>query len=200
MKITLYEMGTTRSARCRWTLLELGLEFEAIETRPLLHTDELTAINPMGKAPAIVIDGRPLFESCAICTALADANPDKGLISPSGTWQRALHDQWTCFTLSELEAWLWHSAKHSFLYPEEERVPEILEPNAKEFRKGAAVANDALAKNDYIINDAFSVTDIIMSFSLNWARRAGLTAEFDAINTYLDRILAREHCPLAPTS
>ena len=28
--IKLYELGPTRSARCRWTLLEAGLEYESI--------------------------------------------------------------------------------------------------------------------------------------------------------------------------
>ena len=33
MSITLYELQPTRSARARWTLLELGIAFESIEGR-----------------------------------------------------------------------------------------------------------------------------------------------------------------------
>lgn len=198
MKITLYELGQTRSARCRWTLLELGLEFESIDGRPLLHTDELKKLHPMGKLPAVVIDGRPLFESGAICTFLADAHLDKDLIAPPGTWQRALHEQWLCFTFSELEAWLWHNAKHTFVYPEEDRIAEVIEPNGREFKAGAAVIEDVLTKSDYLIDNTFSVIDIITGFSLNWGRRTGLTQEFDAINTYLDRLYTRPHCTFAP--
>lgn len=197
MDIILYEMDKTRSVRCRWTLLELGLEFEAIAARPLLHTDELRAVNPMGKSPAILIDGAPLFESCAICTALADACPDKGLIFPSGTRERALHDQWTCFALSELEAWLWHSARHSFVYPEDQRIPDVIAPNGEEFKKGARVVDDWLETSEYMVANAFSVTDINVSFALNWGRRSGLTADFPAIDAYLDRLYRREHCVMS---
>lgn len=197
MDITLYEYGPTRSARCRWTLLELGLPFESIEARSMFGTDELKQLHPLGKLPVARIDGQILFESGAICTYLADAHPDKGLIAAPGTWQRALHDQWLCFTFAELEAWLWHSAKHSFIYPEEKRIAEVVPLNAEEFKKGAAVINDVLGASDHLVGGAFSVTDIITAYSLNWGRRARLTGELDAVNAYLDRLYERPHCPLS---
>lgn len=196
MDIVLYETSPSRSLRCRWTLLELGIDYQSIEGRPLFRSDELKRINPMGKIPAAVIDGRPLFESAAICVALADAHPEKDLIAKPGSWDRALHDQWTCFTLAELESWLWHSAKHTFIYPEEERIPEVIALNTREFRKGASVVNDALQDTDYLVGGTFSVTDIIASFALNWGRRAGLTEGLDTVNGYLDRLYERPYCKL----
>ena len=96
--IKLYELGPTRSARCRWTLREAGLEYESIGNTPdIIGSAELRAVHPLGKLPAAVIDGRPLFESAAICTAIADLVPARGLVGPSGSWARALHDQWVCF-------------------------------------------------------------------------------------------------------
>jgi glutathione S-transferase len=50
-----------------------------------LVSEELKKINPMGKVPAVVISGEPLFEAAAICTYLADLLPETGLIAPSGT-------------------------------------------------------------------------------------------------------------------
>ena len=41
MDITLYEMGTSRSLRCRWTLKEIGLEYKSIEDRSLFRSNEL---------------------------------------------------------------------------------------------------------------------------------------------------------------
>ena len=66
--ITLYGLGTSRSARCRWTLLELGLEFEYVEDRSLLRTDKLRQLQPLAKMPVALINGQVLFESAAICT------------------------------------------------------------------------------------------------------------------------------------
>lgn len=113
MTIVLYELQPTRSARVRWTLLELGIAFESIEGRgrEIFALPELVQIHPMSKLPALRDSGRPLFESAAICTWLADSHPQSGLIAPSGTWPRALHDQWTAFTLAEVEANLWHTAR-----------------------------------------------------------------------------------------
>lgn len=195
-KIKLYEFPPTRSARCRWTLLELDVPFESVEDRTLIRSPELKKIHPLGKLPAVLIDDQPLFESAAICTWLADSHADKGLIAPSGTWARALHDQWVCFTLSELEAWLWHSAKHTFVNPEEERMAKIIEPNGREFQAGAKVIEDHLASHDYLVEDRFSVTDIIAAYALNWGRLQGLTRDFGAINGYLDRLYQRPHCSL----
>ena len=52
MDITLYEMGTSRSLRCRWTLKEAGLEYKSIDDRSLLRNNELKMIHPLGKKQA----------------------------------------------------------------------------------------------------------------------------------------------------
>ena len=72
-KITLYEYGTTRSTRCRWTLKEAGLAFDALDTRP--HKPEVLALNPIGKLPVAVIDGGVLTESAAISTHSRTSRP-----------------------------------------------------------------------------------------------------------------------------
>ena len=121
-------MAPTRSARCRWTLLEAGLEFESIGNAPeIIGSDALREAHPLGKLPAAVIDGRPLFESAAICTAIADMVPERGLIAEPGTWSRALHDQRVSFALTEMEAWLWSSELNDFILLDDQRVPEILD-------------------------------------------------------------------------
>lgn len=64
--IKLYELGPTRSARCRWTLLEAGLEYESVGNDPgIIGSEELKRVHPLGKLPAAIIDGKPLFESAA---------------------------------------------------------------------------------------------------------------------------------------
>lgn len=193
----LYESGPSRSARCRWTLLELGLEFESIEARELIGTDEYKKVHPQGKLPALVLDdGKVLFESAAICTYLADLAPEKKLLAPPGSWGRALHGQWVSFTLSELEAYLWSNARHTWFLPEDERVAAIVEPNNREAYSALAVLDRALAEDDYLVDNTFSVTDIFVGYAINWARRAKVLEGFDNLEGYLGRLLAREHCPL----
>ena len=197
MTIALYELAPTRSARVRWTLLELDIPFESVtgEAPEFFRSPELRAVHPLGKVPALVDNGRKLFESAAICNWLADSHPEKGLIAPSGSFARALHDRWVAFTLSELEAYLWSTARNTFIYPEAERLPAVFEQNAMEARRALAVFDDHLADAEWLVGGRFSVTDIFAGFALNWARMTELTANFAHVRAYLDRLLARPLCP-----
>jgi len=186
-------------------LLEAGLEYESVdEGRDIFKNPELRKIHPLGKLPAALIDGKPLFESAAISSAIADMVPKKELIAKPGTWSRALHDQWVCFALSELEAWAWSNAVNTFVLPEDQRVPEIKPQNALLFKRGAAALDKVLGECDYLIENRFTVTDIIVSYAVNFGRLQGWTEEFSNIRTYLDRLFEREHCTLGkqapPTS
>ena len=196
MNITLYELGTSRSLRCRWTLMELGLEYTSIEDRLLLRSDELKKIHPLGKMPAAIINGMALFESSAICNYVADQTKDIDLIAKPGTWSRAQHDQWTYFNLTELEAWIWSTAVNTFVLPEDERIHACIPQNEKMFKKGANVLDRYLADHEYFVEDRFTVTDIIIGYTLNWARRQGLVKDFPSINLFLERLFLREHCVL----
>lgn len=195
MSITLFEFGPTRSARVRWTLLELDVPFESVAGREVMGSPELKAVSPLGKVPGIVDDGRALFESAAICTWLADRHPEKGLVAPSGSWERALHDQWVSFCLAELEAHLWSTARNSFVYPGPQRLPAVLEQNAAEGRKSLEVLDRHLATAPFLVGGRFSVTDIIVGFAVRWAQGAGWTEGLTHCEAYTARLLAMPRCP-----
>ena len=197
MEVTLYGMGANRSARCKWTLEEAGIEYVQIDRRELAGADELRRFHPLAKIPAAVIDGRALFESVAICTHIADRAPAADLIARPGTFARAEHDQWVAFCLAEMESWLWNSGVNMYVLPEEERITAGFEQNVKMFKRSAAVAEAHLARADYLVENRFTVTDIIVGWCLNWARRLGHLEEFPALRRYVDRLLARPLCALA---
>ena len=196
MSITLYEFRPTRSKRVRWTLLELGVPFEAIDNRELIGSDELRKVHPMAKVPAITDNGRPLFESAAICTWLADSHADKGLISPSGTWERALHDQWCAFIMTELEAHLWSMARNTFVYPEDQRSQVVIDQAAMEAKKTLEVIDAHLGKEQYFVGQKFTVADIFSGFATNWAEGVGLAGDFEQVRAYNARMKERPHCTL----
>ena len=76
--IKLFELESTRSARVRWTLLEAELVYESVgNSVEVFGSEELRSVHPLGKLPAAIIDGKPLFESAAIVTAVADLVPEK---------------------------------------------------------------------------------------------------------------------------
>jgi len=196
LDITLYEYSSSRSKQARWALQELGLEFKSISGLEILHSDELKQINPMGKVPAVVIDGEPLFEAAAICTYLADLVPEKGLIAASGTWERALHLQWVSFALTEMEAYLWSNARNTFVLPEEQRITTLFDQNKKAFIHAASVLDNVLSSADYLVANQFSVTDILVGFTVNWGDLAGLLLQMPNLQRYLTRLKERPHCTL----
>lgn len=89
----LYEFGPTRSIRVRWTLQELGVDFEPIRVNLLAgehRRPEFLKINPAGKIPVLVDGDLVLTESVAIVLYLADKYPNKGLIPTDGVGAAAL--------------------------------------------------------------------------------------------------------------
>ena len=197
--IKLFELGPTRSARCRWTLLEAGLEYESIGNRPeIIGSEELREVHPLGKLPAAIIDGRPLFESAAISTAIADLVPEKDLVAKPGTWSRALHDQWVCFALTEMEPWVSSTELNSldFVLPKDQHVPAIIQQNSMMFRRSAAALEEVLGRTAYLVEGRFTVTDIIVGYTINFGHEQGLVSEFPNLMAYLKRLYQREHCTL----
>lgn len=197
--IILYDLGPTRSARVRWILAEAGLSYIARgEKVGIIHSDELRQVHPLGKLPAVLINGQPLFESGAIVTAIADLVPEKSLIARPGTWARNLHYQWLCFILSEIEPYL-HSAEINqidFILPEDQHVPDIIAQNAMMFRKAAAALDAHLEAHDYLVENRFSATDIIAGYALHWAAEYDWLDGFPALEAYVGRLQARRHWPL----
>jgi glutathione S-transferase len=197
--IKLFELGPTRSARCRWTLLEAGLEYESIGNRPdIIGSEELRKVHPLGKLPAAIIDGRPLFESAAISTAIADLVPEKDLVAKPGTWSRTLHDQWVCFALTEMEPWVSSTELNSldFVLSKDQHVPAIIQQNSMMFRRSAAALEEVLGKTAYLVEGRFTVTDIIVGYTINFGHEQGLVSEFPNLMAYLKRLYQREHCTL----
>ncbi len=197
MDVTLYESGTSRSSRCRWTLLEAGISFESVSRPNLQKSDEVRAMHPLGKLPVAVIDGKSLFESAAICTYLADHATGVDLVAAPGGWGRGLHDQWVSFVLTGMEAWLRNTAVNRFVLPPEQRIEAGFEQNAMMYKRAASMLNDVLSDQGYLVEDRFTVTDIIVGWTVNWGRRQGLLNGLTGLQDYLERLFERPHCAVA---
>ena len=77
----LYEFAPTRSIRVRWTLQELGVDFETITVDLLAGEHRSPAflkINPAGKLPVLVDGDMVLTESVAIVLYLAESTATRG--------------------------------------------------------------------------------------------------------------------------
>ena len=194
----LYEFGPTRSIRARWTLQELGVEFEPV-TVNLFAGDhrrpDYLKINPAGKLPALVDGDMVLTESCAIVVYLAEKYPEKRLI-PAHPQQRAQMFRWLLFTTTELEQPLWRISRHSSLYPEEKRIPGDIPLARDDFTAMAKVLDDDMAGRPFIVGDQVTVADFVLAYTLDWAGAAKLLGGFPRLQTYMEQMYARPKAPL----
>lgn len=145
-----------------------------------------------------MIDGRPLFESAAICAAIADLVPERQLIAPPGSWARSLHDQWVLFALTELEPWVWTAELNTldFVFPKDRHVPAVIPQCEQLFKRSAKALDAVLAGTPYLVEGRFSVADIVVGYTLNFGQEFGWLNECPNLCAYLQRLYAREHCTL----
>lgn len=174
----------TRTLRVLWMLEELGLPYDYRLAPP--QSDEIRAVNPRGKVPAVLVDGTMLTDSTAILTWLADANGR--LTHPAGSLERARQDGITQFLLDEIEAPLWAAARHTFVLPEERRLPALKDTLRWEFEQ-AVRHLDSLLSGPFLM-DWMTVADIIAAHLAIWARQAKFPVS-DRMRSYSEGMMAR---------
>ncbi|WP_416883430.1 glutathione S-transferase family protein [Marivita sp.] len=176
----------TRAFRPLWLLEELGVPYEHVPAAP--RSEEVRAVSPLGKVPVLVDGDHVIGDSMAILTYLADKHG--AFTHPAGSVARAQQDAWTFRVLDEVDSLLWTAARHSFVVPEEERVPEIKDSLKAEFgRNIVRIAEDL--SGDYLAGDAPTVPDFLLAHCLGWARNAKFPDAPDVLVDYLRRLRTR---------
>ena len=125
-----------------------------------------------------------MFESAAICLQLADQNPDAALIGPIGSTQRGLVYQWVVFAVSELEAPL-------FRWIRELGEGVTASPAHDRFNEAATAMQSALAGGDWLVDDRFSVADVMCASVLQGAYARELLRPWPGLEGYVQRSEAR---------
>lgn len=176
----------TRTFRVLWMLEEIGQAYEHLPTAP--RSDETRVFNPSGKVPALVEGDTVLTDSMAILTYLGDKHGQ--LTAPAGTIARAQQDAMAFWLIDEFDAILWAAAKHSFIFPEKQRVPAIKESLKAEFGAAAAQLSNRL-DGPFLMGDAISIPDILAVHCLNWAVGAKFPRVDDKLFAYARRLRDR---------
>ncbi|AMO95285.1 glutathione S-transferase, C-terminal domain protein [Collimonas fungivorans] len=194
----LYGFAATRSIRVLWALNELGAEFEFVPVNILAgehRHPEFLSINPAGKVPVLVDGDMVLTESAAIVVYLAEKYPDKRLL-PVDRKQLAQAYRWVMFAMTELEQPLWRITRHTWLYPEDQRIPEEITIASQEFIAMATILENHMAGRQFIVGDTISVADCVTAYLMDWANEYHLIDEHPRLRAYLDRMYARPTAPL----
>ena len=194
----LYEFAPTRSIRARWTLQELGVEFEPITVNLVAgehHRPEFLRLNPAGKIPVLVDGDLVLTESVAIVMYLAEKYRDRGFL-PADPQQRAELNRWLMFTATELEQPLWRIARHTAIYPEKDRLPGDVTLAGQEFRAMAQIVEQHMQQRRFVVGDSATVADFVLAYTLDWANEVKLLDECPKLLAYMEEMYARPHAPM----
>jgi glutathione S-transferase len=197
MAMKLYGFGPTRSLRALWGLRELGADFEfvPVNLRAGEHRrPEFLALNPAGKVPVLVDGDKVIPESAAIVLYLAEKYPDKGLM-PTGLEARAQVYRWVMFAMTELEQPLWRITKHTFLLPEDKRLPQDVALAGEDFTAMARVLERHMEGRQFIVGERVTAADCVTAYLMDWANEAHLIDGFPNLRAYLDRMYARSTAP-----
>ena len=184
---TVIGSSKTRTLRVLWLMEELGLDHEHVPAGP--RSSDVTAHYPVGKVPVLLVDGVALTDSTAIMTFLADRHG--GMTMPAGSVERAIQDGHTNFLLDEFDACLWSAAKHSFVLPEEERVPAVKDSLKKEFARSQKLFAERLGDGPFLMGDTMTIADILAVHCGDWATAARFEISEPAFRDYLNRLRQR---------
>lgn len=178
---------TSRAFRVMWMLEELGQPYTVTKASP--RSEEVLALNPSGKVPVLRDGDNVITDSTAILTYLADKHG--ALTFSAGTVERAQQDALTHCILDEIDAVLWTAARHSFILPEDKRVPEVKESLKWEYERNLSRIISQ-ARGDFLMGDRFTIPDIILAHCGAWARSAKFPSDNEDFRAYLKRCRSRE--------
>ena len=141
--LTLYFSPGSSSMATHIALYEVGVPFEAKLTslhQGAHHAPEYLAINPEGKVPTLLIDGRPLTEVAATLWYLARTYPEAGLLPQLGDIEaEARVISWMSFIASTI-----HPARRA---------------GVERWRQVFGLAEQKLARREWTV-ERYSIADI----------------------------------------
>lgn len=195
--IKLYGTPPTRALRVIWLLNELGLEYEMLPVDLLRgenQQQDFLALNPAAKVPVLVDGSLVVTESAAIQLYLAEKNPRAGFI-PEAVEDRAQMYRWIFFLVTEIEQPLWRIARHTFVYPEEKRLPQDVDLARRECMEMLAVLDRHMEERQFMVADRLSVADFNAAYTLDWANEVKMLDGTPRLREYLTSMYARPTAP-----
>jgi glutathione S-transferase len=187
MTLTLYTNPMSRGQIARWMLEEVGQPYEAVilgYDDDGMKSADYRAINPMGKVPAIVHDGRVVTECAAICAYLADAFPAANLAPPPA--ERHAYYRWLFFAAGPVEQAVTNRAL-GFVVPEgRERMAGY-----GTFEDAIATLETAVCGDAWICGDQFTAADVYVGAQVDWGLSFKSIPASPALEAYAARLRER---------
>jgi glutathione S-transferase len=185
MSLVLYTNPMSRGRIARVMLEEVGEPYDVVllDYGTTMQAPLYRAINPMGKVPAVVHDGKVITECAAICTYLAMAFPQKRLMAEDS----ASFLRWMFFAAGPLEQAVVNT---SFGW-----VPDGPQAIARTGYGSLADVTRALTShletNDFVADNRFTAADVYLGAQVGWGLQFRTIPENDTLRAYWNRIKDR---------
>lgn len=152
------------------------------------------ALNPNGKVPTLVVDGRPMFEAAAIMQWLGDRFGVAKKLWPA-TEDPARLDalSWSTWTYVTLGGAIQrYNISSSTMSPKELHHAPIAEHAKGQIVELFGLLDARLAKQPFMLGESFSVLDVIVGSMVLWANACGLqTTGQAALSAWVEKCKAR---------
>lgn len=174
--IKLYFHHTPNPMKVVLMLEETALSYELVPVDMFAaeqHRPEYRAINPNGKVPAIIDDGRVVFDSNAILLHLAEKT---GRFAGE-TRDRPALLSWLLFAATGLGPFCGQAVHFTRIYKDS---PYATNRYVREVERHFAVLDARLAKSLYLAGETYTIADMAAYSWIDWADRNQLVLADDA--------------------
>ncbi|ELG9095698.1 glutathione S-transferase family protein [Salmonella enterica] len=173
MSYTLFYSPGAASFAVHWMLFELKTPFTAqlvdIESGNQ-RSPEYLSLNPVGRVPALIVDGKPVTESTAILMLLAERHPESGLAPKPDTPERA---EWLELMIYMANTLL--PSMRDWFYADKDGSPEDADAIRTLARSRIEEACEYLDKRlanqqTYLVGDRLTTVDLLATMLMRWTR------------------------------
>ncbi len=198
----LFGVGTPRTFRVHWALLELALPYEtrALQTRTAPTTGaEYRKLNITGKIPTLVDGDIRVSESAGIINYLATRYNCTGRrLMPADIQSIAEYHEWMSFISTELDATsLYVLRRHEGLPDIYGRTDTACVAARNYFSRMISAASEKIKDGrPCLVGTTFTGADIMMVSTLDWADHVGCDYP-SVLKAYREQIIARTSYSLA---
>lgn len=161
--LKLYGYPNHRVTKSQVAALYSGVDVQYLGFEIDRNSDEWKARFPVGKLPCLDTPDGPIWESNAIARYVARANPRSNLYG-KGYFENAQVDQWLDFAQDEIlpPASVWTYPVLGYTQYNEEAYKQSKE----DLRRGLRVLDDHLLRHTFLVGNAVTLADIVVSISL----------------------------------
>jgi glutathione S-transferase len=185
--IQFYTNPMSRGQTVRWMLEEIGQPYDThiVEYGTTMKAPEYLAINPMGKVPAIIHNGKVVTEVAAIVCYLADAFPEAGL-APDPK-DRADYYRWIFFKAGPLEA-AFSNKSMGWEAPADKQVMM----GYGTYKLTIDTLEKAVAAKPVIAADKFTAADLLLGSTVNFMLKFNMLEPRPTFTDYAARMTDRD--------